>query len=52
MRDHVVFADDQASAAWPGDYFGLEFHDGHLFVASVDASEGAPHVTFTRVASR
>ena len=48
-RDHLRFESSPSALAWPGSYFGWTWNDGTLFVASVDNTEGKPHVAFARI---
>jgi hypothetical protein len=48
-RDHHRFEPSASALAWPGSYFGWSWNDGALFVASVDNTEGKPHVAFARL---
>jgi hypothetical protein len=48
-RDHLRFEPSASSLAWPGSYFGWTWNEGALFVASVDNSEGKPHVALARI---
>jgi hypothetical protein len=48
-RDHLRFEPSPSAVAWPGSYFGWTWNEGALFVASVDNTEGKPHVAFARL---
>jgi hypothetical protein len=51
-HDHVKISRERKDPAWPGDYFGLGWHDGKLYLASIDATGDVSHVSFTSIAAK
>jgi hypothetical protein len=52
VSDHVRIARDRKSPMWPGDSLGLAWHDGKLYVASIDATGDLSHVAFAGIAAK
>ncbi len=50
IRDSITFIVDRTTPNWLGDYLGLRWARGNLYVSFTDNSKGTSHISFYRTA--